>query len=158
LVISRQTFYDSVNSYSLAGIKVPTFLAVAHTLDVQPAVQLDSVNKMYYLTITISHTNNPVTGEVLQANTLTSPASRLLHFNGNLQFGNIGTTMTGLGVPPPINNPATTLDLVDGYVTANAAYTYAGAGVFNVNLNAAGDALVTGGSVILNPPSASGSI
>jgi hypothetical protein len=166
LVQSSQTFLDTVTNYLPILILFPfahfvdwpTFQAASHTLDIQPAAQLDSVNKTYYLTATISHTNNPVTGQVIVANSRGTTTNELLHFDGNLYFGTIGTTMNALGVPAPFPNPPsagfipTSLNGVGGFVTSKTDHTYSGGGPLNVSLNAAGDAFVTGGSVVLNAP------
>ncbi len=157
LVSSNQTFFDSMNNYFLFLNKYPTFAANSHTLDIKPSAQLDSVHKTYYLTVTLSHTNNPATGQVLAANTLGSATNELLHFNGNVFFGSVGTTMNGLSGTPPANLPIgplipTTLNPVAGYVTARSDHTYSGANL-TVNLNVAGDAFVTGGSTMLIGPS-----
>ena len=166
LVSSSQTFYDPVTNYVpvvyifpfFHVINYPSFAAVSHTLDIQPAVQLDSVNKTYYLTVTLSHTNDPSIGQVFTANTQGTTINELLHFDGNLYFGSIGTTLNGLGAPvPPANPPGgglipTTLNGVSGYVTSKADHTYAGGGPLSVNLNSAGDAFVTVGGVTLSAP------
>ena len=156
LLNSSQTFYESINSYDFFFFQNPAFLSTSHTLDIQPAVQLDSVNKTYYLTVTLSHTNNPVSGQILTANTLLTLTNELLHFNGNLLFGAVGTTMNGLGAIPPVNPPSggvipTALTFVSGFVTAKTDHTYFGS--VNANLNSAGDAIVTAGSVLLSAPS-----
>ena len=157
LVHNSQAFLQSINSYFQFFFKGPAFAAATNILEVQPAVQLDSVNKTYYLTVTVSHTNNPVSGQVITAQTRLSTTNELLHFNGNLFFGSIGTTMSGLGATPPVNPPSggvvpTTLNGVDGFVTAAPGHTYSGAGPLNVNLNSSGDAFVTAGSVVLSVP------
>ncbi len=166
LASNSQVFLDSVtNYYPLAIIfpyfhivDYPTVQTVLHTLDVQPAVQLDCVNKTFYLTVTLSHTNNPVTGQVIVANRQSTTVNELLHFNGTLSFGAIGTAMTALGPPvPPPNPPSggvipTTLNGVGGYVKTRSDQTYSGGGPLAVNLNSAGDAVVTAGSVVLSGP------
>ena len=118
--------------------------------------QLDSVNKTYYLTVTLSHTNNPGSGQVLTANSLGTTTNELMHFDGNLIFGNVGTTMNNLGAAPPLNPPGagvipTILNPVAGFVTAYPGYTYSGANV-HVNLQVNGDAIVTSGSTTLFGP------
>ena len=168
LATSSQTFYDPVTNYvpvyypfPFPGhtVNYPSYVAASHTLDIQPAAQLDSVTKTYYLTVSLSHTNNPATGQVLAANSQGTTTNELMHFDGKLYFGSIGTTLTGLGVPvPPVNLPGggvipTTLNGASGYVTSKSDHTYAGAGALSVNLNAAGDAFVTAGSVTLIAPS-----
>ncbi|MBU6411797.1 MAG: hypothetical protein KGR98_15540, partial [Verrucomicrobia bacterium] len=160
LASDSQTFYDSVWNYAYVFIfQVPSFQAASHTLDIQPLSQLDSVSQTYYLTVTISHTNDPVTGQVITANTQLTPTNELLHFDGNLIFGGIGTTMSALGAPPPPANPPsggvipTTLSGAGGYVTAKTDHTYSGAGPLSVNLETNGDAAVAAGTVLLNAPS-----
>ncbi len=158
LVSNTQVFNDSIVNYAVAlPNKSPSGVATSHVLDIRPASQLDSVNKTYYVTVTFSHTNNPVTGQVLAANTQQTTTNELLAFNGNLIFGGIGTTIDALGVTPPVTAPSggvipTTLTSVSGYVTAKSDHTYSGAGPLNVNLQVNGDAVVTAGSVVLDPP------
>ena len=153
LVTSSQTFHDSVTNYLLDVLQYPTFQTGQHTLDIQPAAQLDSVTKTYYLTVTLAHINNPVTGQVLTANTQQTVALELLHFNGNLSFGAINTTMTSLGGSPPTNAPSgsiiqTTLPSVGGLVTANQAGIFTAANLV-VNLDSLGNPVVTSGSATL---------
>src|SRR5262249_53770138 len=117
------------------------------------AGQLDSVNKTYYLTVTITHTNNPSTGQVLTGNTNQTTTTELLHFNGSLLFGSIGTTFNSLSGTPPANAPSggtipTTLASVGGFVNLNPGATYSG-GPLGVTLDASGNAVVTSGSVTL---------
>ena len=161
LASSSQTFYDSVANYNyIAPFEYPTYLNSSHTLDIRPSGQLDSVNKAYYLTVTISHKNNPSNGQVIVANSQQTTTNELLHFDGNLLFGSIGTTMNSLGVPaPPVNPPGggvipTTLNSVGGYVTAKSDHTYSGV-TFTVNLQPNGDAVVAAGNpaIVLNAPS-----
>jgi hypothetical protein len=158
LVNSNLVFYESVANHSyIFTIPFPAIQTGGQVLDIQPVGQLDSVNKTYYLTVTLAHTNNPVTGQVVTADTLGTTTNELLHFNGNLAFGNIGTTMTGLAGTPPVNPPsggsiATTLSGAGGYVTQQSNHTYSG-GSLNVALLPNGNAVVTGGSVVLAAPS-----
>ena len=168
LANSSQTFYDSVTNYVPLVVYIfpylyledfPSYMTASHTLDIQPAGQLDSVTKTYYLTVSLSHTNNPVTGQVIAANSQGTTTNELMHFDGKLYFGTIPTTLTGLGFPvPPVNLPVgavipTTLNGASGYVTSKSDHTYASPGALSVNLNAAGDAFVTVGSVTLIAPS-----
>src|ERR1039458_1150729 len=153
LVTSSQTFHDSVTNYLLDVLQYPTFQTGQHTLDIQPAAQLDSGTKTYYLTVTLAHINNPVSGQVLTANTQQTVALELLHFNGNLSFGAINTTMTSLGGSPPTNAPSgsiiqTTLPSVGGLVTANQAGIFTAANLV-VNLDSLGNPVVTTGSANL---------
>jgi len=159
LVSSNLVFYDTVTNHNyFFSIPIPSFQAAGHVLDLQPAGQLDSVNKTYSLTVALANTNDPVSGQVIAANTLVTTTNELLHFDGNLYFGNVGTILTGLAGAPPVNLPsggsiATVLSSPGGYVTLQANHTYASAGFLNVVLVASGDAFVTSGNVTLNAPS-----
>ena len=158
LAQTRQTFFESVDSYGIFFFTFPNLDSFTRTLNVRPSVQLDSVAKQYYLTVTIAHTNNPGSGQVITANTLGTSTNQLLHFNGKLLFGAVGTTMTGLAGTPPHAAPSgggipTTLSSVDGFVTLKNTHTYTGAGPLGVSLRPNGDALVTGGFAALSGPS-----
>ncbi len=151
LAHNSQTFFPSIASSG--SPTTPALVSTSATLDIQPMAQLDSVNKQYFLMVTISHTNNPVSGQVLLANSQQTTTNELLHFNGNLAFGPINTTMTGLGGIPPANTPSggvipTTLASVSGVVNANPTGTYSGSGL-GVTLDSAGNAVVTSGSATL---------
>jgi hypothetical protein len=166
LTSNSQTFYDPVTNYVPVTIlfpffhivNYPSFQGASHTLDIQPAGQLDSVNKTFYLTVSLSHTNNLVTQQVLAANSQGTSTNELLHFNGNLFFGSIGTTLNGLGAPAPLASPPgagfipTTLNGASGFVTGKTDHTYASAVALNASLDPAGNAFVTAGSVTLNGP------
>ena len=157
LLNNREVFYDSVTNYSELSPPYPTVVTPSHTLDIQPAAQLDSVTKTYYVTLTLGYTNDPVSGEIITAYSQGSSTNQLLDFDGNLSFGGIGTTITSLGAAPPVNPPSggiipTTLSSVGGDVTAKPDHTFAGAGPLSVSLQANGDAIVTAGTVTLTGP------
>lgn len=160
LVKNSDTFYDALPGHRIVFFYQPTATNVTRTLNIQPSGQLDSVSRTYYLTVTLSHTNNLASGQRLTANSLATSTNRLLHFNGNLLFGSspvIGTTLDGLGAPPPANPPSagsipTTLAGVNGHVSAKPGHTFAGAGPLAVNLQVNGDAVVMGGFVALSGP------
>lgn len=165
LTTNFRVFNDAVsNYYSITyffpfvhTVDYPAVVAAAKTLTIRPVSQLDSVNRTYYLTVTLSHTNNPATGQVLTANTQTTTTNVLLHFNGSLLFGSISTTMDSLGVAPPANPPLggvipTTLNNVAAHVTGKPAWTFSGGGPFGVALLTNGNAIVTSGSVVLSAP------
>ncbi len=157
LVNNSQSFLDALNNYFIFFFATPEVISTSKTLDIEPAVQLDSVNKRYYLTVTLAHTNNPISGQVLTANSRGTTTNELLHFNGNLLFSSITTRIDSLGAAPPANPPVggvipTTLGAVNGTVTGSPTHTFSG-GPLTVNLNPVGDAIVTGGSVVLNAPS-----
>lgn len=158
LTQNSQTFVESVPSYALFFFTFPSVSSFTRTVNVKPAAQIDSVANRYYLTVTATHTNNPVSGQVLTANSMRTSTNQVLHFNGNVLFNTIGTTMTGLIGTPPTNTPSgggipTSLIGVSGYVTAKSTHTYSGAGPLSVSLRPNGDAQVTGGFAILTAPS-----
>jgi hypothetical protein len=156
LVFNSQAFLEPVPNYIVPFFAGPAFVTGSRTLEVVPAGQLDSVGKTYYLTVTIGHTNNPSSGQVITANSLLTSTNRLLDFNGTLRFGAIATTMDGLVGAPPVNPPAggfisTTLGSVSGTINSSPSHSYSGGPVI-VNLNSAGTAFVTGGSVAVSAP------
>ena len=154
LVTNRQVVSPSVPSHASGSPPVPFLVSQAQTLYIQPAVQLDSVYETYYLTVTISHTNNPISGQVLTANIQQTLTTQLLHFNGDLVFGPIHTTITSLGVPlPPLHTQVsgvvpTTLSSVGGGLTAYPHDTYTALSL-GVNLDMGGTATVTSGTASL---------
>jgi hypothetical protein len=160
LTRSSDTFYDALPGYQIIFFFQPVTINVTRSLNIRPSIQLDSVNKTYYLTVTLAHTNNLASGQTLTANSLPTTTTELLHFNGNLLFGTspiITATMDNLGVAPPANPPVagsipTTLNGLDGHVTSKPSHTFAGAGPIGVKLQVNGDAVVASGSLVLNAP------
>jgi len=158
LASNSQTFLVPVTNYSVFFFQFPSFRPASHTLNVEPAAQLDSVHKTYYLDVTISHTNNPVTGQVLTANSRSTPTNSLLHFNGKLLFGAISTTMASI-----LNNPVSgavfqpaqvlvNLQFGSGSLDGKPSFTY-GPGIISAGLQTNGDAVCQlGSSIGLNPP------
>lgn len=80
--------------------KIPVLTTVTAPLEIEPAagVQLDPVNKVYELSVTVSHLETPSQAE--PGNTVTTPPQQLLHFNGQLLFGEIRTTIHSLTNTP----------------------------------------------------------
>jgi len=157
LVSNSETFYDLMNNWENFGFPGPYAAGMSQVLDIQPSSQLDSVNKTYYLTVTIAVTNNPVTGQVVTANTQQTTTNELLAFDGNLYFGTIGTTINSLGLAPPANAPSggvipTSLSSVGGYVTAKSDHAFTTPGPLGVSLEVNGDAIVTAGTLVLTGP------
>ena len=73
------------------------------TINIQPApgVQLDSVDGQYRLVVSISHLGQSgVPGSEQVGNSLSSPDTQLLHFNGTLRFGALDTTFTSIDNHP----------------------------------------------------------
>ncbi|HUL51033.1 MAG TPA: hypothetical protein VLU94_00470 [Candidatus Nitrosotalea sp.] len=155
LATSTATFVESVQNYFFFFFKAPTAPAFAHTLQIKPATgqQLDSVNKLYKVIVSIDHveinSQPPVAG-----NSLTLANQQFLHFNGNLLFGPILTRFTSIASDPPTGPTSAPLfvasslavDANSGYVVGKSpASYYFGSGLaLNVNLRPNGDAIFTG--------------
>ena len=76
----------------------PAAVTVDQTLDVHPAVQLDSTDS-YTLTVSASHAGPD--GTELADQTVVLGSQRLLHFNGTVKFGSLLVTLTSI-----FNDPA----------------------------------------------------
>ncbi len=137
----------------------PTFAQGTFDLPVEPALPLDSVNQTYRLRVTILHTN--VVGEPpMLGNTVHSALHRLMHFSGNLYFGDIQTRFTSLSNDPAPGalglgflNTLLAVDREGGYVVGNPGHTYGDGSPLNVRLRANGDAELASGSLALKAPS-----
>lgn len=74
----------------------------------RPAVQLDSVNSEYSITVTVQHveiSSDPV-GSLARGNTLDTDPEPFIHANGTVRFGDINTTITGLKQRPVLTGAA----------------------------------------------------
>jgi hypothetical protein len=101
------TFPTSTNfsvltyNYDTGSPETPFATALTRVISVHPLNQLDSVSNRYRVVVTMSLTNVPGQPARL-ANSATTPAARLLHYNGTLRFGEVTATLTNLiGVPNP---------------------------------------------------------
>ena len=129
------------------------------TLLVRPLVQLDSVNKTYYLSVTIAHSNNLAGNERMVANSLSTPNGQLLHPNGHLWFGSIDTVFTSQTADPwfSFNGPGYAViwfavgDL-SGRVVNHPSRTYGSGDWLETHLFPDGHAQVVSGSVALSGP------
>ena len=124
----------------------------------RPGAQLDSVSNRYRVVVTMSITNDP--GQPARvANAITTPSSRLLHYNGTLLFGDVSATLTNLiGVPDlGLNFPGASYvnaDL-DGTAvfqasTPNVAFDLNGPRNFHLLAN--GDAELPSGTITVPSP------
>jgi hypothetical protein len=159
LTSSSTTFTKSVQSHGIIGNPIPpTVVNYVDPLNLKPATgqQLDSVNKLYKVIVSIDHVDviaqPPVAG-----NSLTLADQRMLHFNGHLFFGGIDTLFTSIAnVPAPgIVSPPTfvtsflAVDANSGFVVGKPAHTYGSGFPLPVNLGPNGDATFTGGFPVL---------
>ncbi|HKS38222.1 MAG TPA: hypothetical protein VJW76_13580, partial [Verrucomicrobiae bacterium] len=157
-------FTESMPSFAFApsGIAVPAIQFFTRNLPVEPVdgVQLDPVNKLYRVAVTVSHVDQ--TGQPPAAgNTLAGVDQRLLHFNGHLFFGLIDTIFTSIANDPPITGVTPTfvrsvlaIDNNSGSVVGVPNHVYGDGTALSVILRANGNAELTSGNVILtlNPP------
>ncbi len=145
------------------GFTLPVVTNVSHTVSFKPApgTQLDPVTKFYKLTITLKHKENPLLLAYTTANSATSPAARLLHFNGKLIFGDIETGFTSIANSPftiVVNSPTyitsqLAVDANSGFVVGSADHIFGDGTPLNVRLTPNGTAFLNSGSVILTGPS-----
>ncbi len=154
-VINETTFSYEPGS---ATPVLPRMRTRTQDLAIEPAVQLDSVNRTYYLVVTIGHTNQP--GQPLLAgNTTNTVAARLLHFNGRLYFGGIETRFTSLatdavpGLPGAgFLNSTLSVNNNSGYVWGSPGHTYGNGMPLSVRLYPNGNAELAAGSVAISAP------
>lgn len=156
-----------LSSFNLAGYNASSppgvgaaggFVALNSALQVQPDAQIDSVNNLHQLAVTLSHAENGG-GFVTDGTEVTAPA-RLLHFNGHVFFGPIETIVTNI-VNTPTNSTitapthlATTMQIASGAASLAIApsFKFGGGGAFNVNLGANGYATNLNGVFSLANP------
>lgn len=159
LANSRITFSRTIDSYQAGSPNTPKVRVLNEVLLFAPAagVQLNSVDKLYKVKVSLSHVEFLIYGS---DNSMQMAARRFLHFNGNLNFGVVQTTFTSIANDPafvsvvPGSYVATTLavDGNSGSLVGDPAHTY-GAGVaLNVHLRPDGTSDLTSGSVALNGP------
>jgi hypothetical protein len=161
LLEDRITVTEAVDSHDNSWIDFPYEETVNHALEIVPdAVQLDSVNEVYYVRVTVSHIEDPVTStEWAYGNRVDSADTQLMHFNGSLFFDNTETTLLDFS-----NDPAGLASWTPAYVTGQLAdaegvltgspgYTYSGAGP-TIRLEPDGTARVVtpSSAVSLSPP------
>ncbi len=156
LQASSTNFTHTIASYTAGTPKSVASAGFTDTFDLAPLNQLDSVSNGYYVLVRVSVDNG--VGPLFPGNRAQTPNSELLAFNGSLRFGSVGTTISSLGVSPPLNPPSgavipTTLNSVSGAVTLKSDHTFSSGGPLNVNLDAAGNAVVVSGNVVLAAPS-----
>ncbi|TVR52912.1 MAG: methyl-accepting chemotaxis protein [Puniceicoccaceae bacterium] len=141
--------------------KRPRALNTTHTMTIRPLAQLNPVQRTYRLEVQVDHVETPPSSFRI-GDTVNSSFQRILHFNGNLDFGSIRAVMTGLTNDPPVNVvlsnrintvvgvPAGGLRLADHPTFTSSAGTTTSA-----DLYADGTAVFLGGSVpfsIAGPP------
>ena len=121
-----------------------------------PGTQLDSVNDTFQLGVTETYSVN--SGPAQTAETITLPATPLLHFDGNLYFGSLATAFTSLGNVPGRGalagggiNTILAVNNNSGYLVAKPDHTYGSGTPINAVLLSNGDA-ISSSSVPLSGP------
>jgi hypothetical protein len=159
LVQAHILMTNLVPSYVSGTPKTPVTVNFPAVLDLEPAAQLDSVDRLYRAEVTISHFE--VLGQPADpGNTFSTPNQRLLHFDGTLRFGNVETRFTSIdNTPAPgmvvaSSHVASTLgvDNNSGFLVGFPSHRYGNGADLPVNLLINGDAIFTGGSVNVTQP------
>lgn len=154
---SSITLTKNVPTWVMGTIKSPGTTAFADTLNLEPAdgVQLDSVNHTFMAIVTIGHTETPGQPAVV-GNSRGATATRLLHFNGNLHFGEIKTRFESIANNPgPISfppNAVETLLSVDnqkGYLIDSPNHTYGDGTALTVHLDSNGTSHYKGATTVV---------
>lgn len=80
-------------SYNFNGSRnIPSAALLGFNEQIVPLEQLDSVNATYFVTATVSHTENVLNTQEIGPSR-SSPDQQLLHFNGDLAFGALATVV-----------------------------------------------------------------
>ncbi len=137
----------------------PSTNNLLRTLRIEPAdgVQLDSVNKRYYVRVTIGVFDPIGAAFPIAGNAMESEDTRLLHFSGILRFGGVSTRIlahSGAHKPAAgaatLTTVATTLAPAVGgaVVEGQPGYTLGDGSVLPVRLRVDGVAEYTGGGLV----------
>ncbi len=122
----------------------------------EPGPVLDGVNHGYVATVSISHLEQPNLS--VAGNDVSGDPLHLLHLSGNLNFGPLATRLTAMTfgpgsttLDPPVIHTSISVAGGGAYVINHPDHTVAG-GTLGVDVNSAGDALVTlGGMALVGP-------
>ena len=151
-------FISHYVSLGVAPYAEPSVVNGSVEIFFEPDVQLDPVNRSYLATVTISHNETTNTFSTVIGNAASGDPAQLLHLSGNLNFGSVATRLTALdadpGAPilaPPYQVSALGISSNGGYVINHPTHLLAG-GIVGVNVDSAGDAFVTSGTVAINAP------
>jgi hypothetical protein len=151
---STTNFVHAVPSYTAGTPKTVGVVGVSDTFLLEPVSQLNSVSNAYYVVVKLS-VDEGLGPPYLAGNTLQSPTSQLLAFDGNLLFGSIATFFTSIANAPTPGalggggvNTQLAVNNNSGTLTANPAYHYGTGATLNVILLSNGDALATPGTTV----------
>jgi len=156
-------FTVSIQNYDTPPPNDPTVPATVfqfREIAVEPTnpTQLDSVNNTYRATVFIQHTEHPIANLTYTGNAITTPATRLLHFNGTLLFGSLPTTFLSIFNSPPVNAPTAAgvptvleVDNYSGFINSAPQFNYGDGSPLNVLLQSNGNAVYQSGNVVFFP-------
>ena len=147
---------DSVNFTRQAFIagtpNTPHLVSATRTINFRPSVQLDARNRTYQARVRFEHLEMPASNTYQDNGTSAdSGLQRLLHFNGNLQFGALATLFSAYSNSPVpgtlgTNLVNTTLNVTAGSIPGFPNHTFGDGGALNVRLLSNGNSVVTSGS------------
>jgi len=147
------------DSYATAGFdKIPVFISAGTSTTIRPLVQLESGSETYVLRCTIRHTEDGVGTEYVDATCDLAPTG-LLHFNGNMEFGSILTTVDEFTSPPPYGTTGPNFVNTNfrippgaGSLPLNSQYAFGNNAILFGRLLDNGNAVVTLGSLPIYDP------
>ncbi len=138
----------------------PRVQSLSRTLLIEPAdgAQLDPVNRTYRVHVTIAHRDQPAGPIFTTGNTVSTPGTRFLHFNGALLFGALETGYTSIDNDPGVIsvsagshvNTRLGVDALSGFVVANPALVFGTGADLAVRLLPNGNAELSSGAVQVN--------
>ena len=163
LVNSETNFSGTLGTY-LAGLPIPTSaandrLTYTTALNAEPnGVQLDSVDNLHQLAVTLSHNENG--GAFNLDATNASDAAHLFHFDGNLFAGAFRAIFTNLDAPPIVSNTvpgdhlacSLAISTNSGLIPDFGGYNFGNGSPLAVSLETNGDAILKTPFVITTGP------
>ena len=140
------------NAFVVGTPNTPSLHSGTRTINFRPSVQLDARNRTYKIRVRFEHLEIP-TSNTYQDNgtSADSTLQRLLHFNGNLQFGALATLFSAYSNSPTpgtlgTNLVHTTLNITAGTIPGFPSYTFGNSSALDVQLLSNGNSIVTSGS------------
>lgn len=141
-----------------AGVPLtPNLLQQNATVPFAPVSQLDARNRSYRVRVEFEHIDVPNSGTYFSNGTSTQTGLQtLLHFNGNLRFGPLGSSIATVftsynNVPTAstfgVNLINTSLQITSGTLTGFPNHTFGNGTSLGVQLLSNGDSVVTSGSM-----------
>ena len=93
----------NINNWTTDGTRrIPIFTTRSVFAEITPSEQINSVDDQYVLRATLSHLENPVTNSEIVDSVGESPSQRILHFNGDIEFGSVTGKIVDLANVPAV--------------------------------------------------------